>query len=153
MGSAHGPYFSWRIASWHNLTQLQKVYLFIPVTLYHNCSSHLQRCWTDAQSEQRPPFLKVHTWTWKIDCLSFLDTQKSPSLETVIVPNKPGPAQGSKIAKGLQSVKVFSSTVPEKPKKLDRIGPATFAFFNIHCCKTSKNWSGTRWWKFFWKKV
>ena len=29
---------------------------------------------------------------------------------------------GSEIAKGLQSVKVFSSTVPEKPQKLDRIG-------------------------------
>ena len=41
--------------------------------------------------------------------------------------NKPGPAQvgaiglPSKIAKGLQSGKVVSSRVPEKPKKLDRI--------------------------------
>ena len=48
----------------------------------------------------------------------------------------------SRIAKGLQSVKVFSSTVPEKLKKLDRIGApkrrTLSHFFIIHCCKTSK---------------
>ena len=42
-------------------------------------------------------------------------------LESYVILNKPGTAssrrylQGSKIAKGLQSVKVFSSTVSEKP--------------------------------------
>ena len=73
-----------------------------------------------------------------------------------------------KKAKGLQSVKVFSFTVPKKPKswtELARQGERFeifphsvanhrhfFGFCNIHCCKTSKNWRGTLWGKFFTKK-
>ena len=52
-------------------------------------------------------------------------------LKTIRDRPKSAPYLRLKIAKELQSVKLFPSTVPEKPKKLDR-NCAPFQFFNIH---------------------
>ena len=60
------------------------------------------------------------------------------------------------MAKGLQRVKVFSCTVPEKPKKLDRIGAMKEGPFGIFqhpfCRKILKKLKGDTLGTFFFEK-
>ena len=67
--------------------------------------------------------------------------------------------QGSKIAKGHQSFKVFSSTALKKffekslttPKKIERGEPLGF-FYTQSVAKPKKSEGGTLWGKFFFRK-
>ena len=71
-------------------------------------------------------FFNIHSVakSKKVEGGSFRDTKKRKNVSQNR--NNKAPylrkSRISKIAKGLQSVKVFSSTVPENPKQLDRIG-------------------------------